>query len=151
MERETTQVDILSVIKIDNKKNHPIVCYIGNNSTMNSYFLSEGGGFLNIRCRELTSTASLHFHWENLTSHKTGSFQITPQAYDEDESILEFTYVINEASASAQYRVTLTSGSTQIWHGETEVFLSSSIKSVYESKNNQYIPHTSNNEFIIYQ
>jgi hypothetical protein len=81
--------------------------------------------------------------------HQTGSQQIFPQAYDVDESLIEFTYGL-PASGSDQYMITLTSGSEQIWHGEVEVFVSSSVKSEYESKNNQYIPHTSNNDFIIY-
>ena len=88
---------------------------------MHSYFLNTGINLLTIRCRELTTTASLHLHWTDLMGHQTGSEQVFPQGYDTDESLIEFVYTL-PASGSDQDRLTLTSGSTQVWHGEVEVF-----------------------------
>jgi hypothetical protein len=68
------------------------------------------------------------------------------------ENILAFTASISGAIVAGEYRAEITSPpSGTIWHGSVQVFASQSVdKSVYENKNTQYISHTSENKYIIY-
>lgn len=80
----------------------------------------------------------------------TGSMsdtQFTPY-----ENILAFTASISGAIVGSEYRVTMINGNNPIWNGTIQVFASQSEdKAVYENKNTQYISHTSENKYVIYE
>lgn len=68
------------------------------------------------------------------------------------ENILAFTASISGAIVAGEYRAYVENPpSGTIWHGSLQVFASQSVdKSVYENKNTEYISHTSENKYIIY-
>jgi hypothetical protein len=68
------------------------------------------------------------------------------------ENILAFTSSISGAIVGSEYRATMINGTTPIWNGTIQVFASQSEdKAVYENKNTQYISHTSENKYVIYE
>jgi hypothetical protein len=68
------------------------------------------------------------------------------------ENIFSASLVIPSASVGYEYRaMLLNSGSEEpIWHGTIQVFASQSVdKTIYETKNDQYISPQSDNQYII--
>jgi hypothetical protein len=68
------------------------------------------------------------------------------------ENILAFTASISGAIVGSEYRVSMINSGEIIWNGTIQVFDSQSEdKAVYENKNTQYISHTSENKYVIYE
>ena len=89
-----------------------------------------------------------------LLSNQSQSISPLDYSYNSYESLLTFQPQISGAIEAAEYRATIKSGSTEIWHGSVQVFGTASIlsssKADYTNQNTeQYISHLSDNEYII--
>lgn len=117
---------------------------------MLSYHISQSNSYT-IRTEPTASnsyTMSLQdmFGLNNLTASLSGV------TYEGQESMLGFTASISGAIVGSEYRATIYTGDTSIWHGSVQVYKSSSLsipKSDYENQNTQYISHTSENKYVI--
>jgi hypothetical protein len=72
--------------------------------------------------------------------------------YNGYESMLGFTASISGSIIGGEYRAVIYNDSASIWHGSIQVYKSSSLSipaSEYETQNNQYISHTSENKYVI--
>jgi hypothetical protein len=80
----------------------------------------------------------------------TGS--MTDTQFSSYENILAFTASISGAYVGSEYRMRMYNGDSVIWDGSIQVFASQSEdKAVYENKNTQYVSHTSENKYVIYE
>lgn len=70
--------------------------------------------------------------------------------YNPYESLFECTGSISGAYEGAEYRATLLTGTTEIWHGSIQVYKSSSVgKEEYEAQIPPVTSHASENRYII--
>ena len=78
----------------------------------------------------------------------TGS--MTDTQFSSYENILAFTASISGAYVAAEYRATLYTGDTSIWHGSIQCYASQSTdKTVYENQIPPVTSHASENRYII--
>ena len=101
-----------------------------------------------------SSSVSLSLDLQDMFLLKNTSSSISIYSYNTYESLLTFQPQISGAIEAAEYRATIKSGSTEIWHGSVQVFGTASVdsgsKADYTNQNTeQYISHLSDNEYII--
>ena len=119
---------------------------------MLSYFISQSNGFT-IRTED-TGSASNEFTMSltDMMGLNTISASLSNVSFSSYENILAFTASISGAYVGDEYRTRIYNGGDIIWNGSLQVFSSQSEdKAVYENKNTQYISHTSENQYIIYE
>ena len=87
---------------------------------------------------------------DNITASLSG---VTYNGY---ESLLSFTASINNTNVAQEFRATLLNGTTDIWHGSIQVFMSQSNSPQYKSISANQIPldgnevsHVSTNQYVI--
>jgi hypothetical protein len=98
------------------------------------------------------SANSLTMSLQDMTRLTTTTASLSGITYDTFESMLSFTASIGSTIVGEEYRATLYSGSTSIWHGTFQAFASQSLdipKSDYENQNKQYISNESENKYVI--
>lgn len=114
------------------------------------YYISQSNNYAfrtqNTSSTEFTMSLQDMYQLDNITASISGA---TFTAY---ENIFSASIVIPSASVGGEYRATLLNlGSDEpIWHGTFQVYASQSVdKAVYQTKNDQYISHNSDNDYII--
>lgn len=114
------------------------------------YYISQSNDYAfrtqDTASAEFTMSLQDMYQLNNLTASISGA-TFTPY-----ENIFSASIIIPSASVGYEYRAQLfSSGSTDaIWHGTFQVYASQSIdKAIYETKNDGYISHNSDNEYII--
>jgi len=117
---------------------------------MLSYFISQSNEWT-IRTQN-TGSNSFTMSLTDMMGLNTYTASMSGVQFTSYENILAFTASISGAIVAGEYRGVITSPpSGTIWHGSVQVFASQSVdKSVYENKNTQYVSHTSENKYIIY-
>lgn len=121
---------------------------------MLTYF-TTGSNIWTIRTSPIASSSvSLSLDLQDMFLLKNTSSSISIYSYNTYESLLSFQPQISGAIEAAEYRATIKSGSTEIWHGSVQVFGTASVdsgsKADYTNQNTeQYISHLSDNEYII--
>jgi hypothetical protein len=106
-----------------------------------------------IRTEPIESKITLKLNLQDMFLLKNTSSSISTYTYDTYESLLSFSASISGAIDGGEYRATITSGSTEVWHGSVQVYGTGSIcnfdKADYTNQNTQYISNQSANEYII--
>jgi len=117
---------------------------------MLSYFISQSNDYT-IRT-QYTGSNALTMSLTDMMGLNTYTASMSGVEWTSYENILAFTASISGAVVAGEYRAEIFSPpSGTIWHGSVQVYASQSVdKSVYENKNTQYISHTSENKYIIY-
>jgi len=121
---------------------------------MLTYF-TTGSNSWTIRTSPIASSSvSLSLDLQDMFLLKNISSSISSYSYNSYESLLTFTPNISGAIEAAEYRATIKSGSSEIWHGSVQVFgtgsADSGSKADYTNQNTQqYTSHISQNEYII--
>lgn len=117
---------------------------------MLGYHISQSNNYT-IRT-ELASANHLTMSLQDMTRLTNTTASLSGVTYEDWESMMSFTASISNAIVGEEYRATLYSGSTEIWHGTFQVFASQSLaipKSDYENQNKQYISHEGENKYVI--
>jgi hypothetical protein len=90
---------------------------------------------------------------QDMTTQMNSTASLSGITYNGYESLLSFTASINNTNIAQEFRATLLNGTTEIWHGSVQVYMSQSNapqhKSIYQQQNDQYISNVSTNEYII--
>ena len=117
---------------------------------MQAYYIT-GSNLFTFRTEQLTSTASLTLELQNMYTLLNTSQSIISPTYNQYESLLAFSASIASASVADEYRATIISGSTPVWHGSIQVYdiRANEPKSTYENQNTQYKSIVSDNQYII--
>lgn len=118
---------------------------------MLSYFISQSNDYT-IRTED-TASNEFTMSLTDMMGLNTFTASLSGVQFTPYENILAFTASISGAIVAGEYRAVLTNlnNSDPIWHGSIQVYASQSMdKSVYENKNTQYVSHTSENKYIIY-
>ena len=116
---------------------------------MLSYFISQSNDYT---IRTQYTGSALTMSLTDMMGLNTFTASMSGVEWTPYENILAFTASISGAIVAGEYRAVITSpGTGSIWNGSIQVYASQSVdKSVYENKNTQYISHTSENKYIIY-
>lgn len=120
---------------------------------MLSYFISQSNVFT-FRTEDTGSAANpFTMSLTDMMGLNTFTASITDVDFTAYENILGFTASISGAIVGSEYRAKVYNGADAIWEGSVQVFGSQSTddKFVYENQNTQYISHTSENKYIIYE
>jgi hypothetical protein len=89
---------------------------------------------------------------QNMYTNVNYTASLSGSTYNSYESLYSAYYTISGSIVADEYRATLYCSGTidPIWHGSIQVYASESTdKSVYVNKNDGYISHISDNEFVI--
>jgi hypothetical protein len=117
------------------------------------YITSSYANVLTIRTEPIASTIPLSLNLQDMFLLKNTSSSISTYTYNTYESLLSFSASISGAIDGGEYRATITSGSTEVWHGSIQVYGTGSTynidKADYTNQNTQYISNQSANEYII--
>ncbi len=116
---------------------------------MLSYFISQSNNWT-IRTENVGNQYTMSL--TDMMGLNTFTASMSDVEWTPYENILAFTASISGAIVAGEYRATIESPpSGAIWNGSVQVYASQSLdKAVYENKNTQYISHTSENKYIIY-
>jgi WD40 repeat protein len=118
---------------------------------MLSYFISQSNDYT-IRTED-TASNEFTMSLTDMMGLNTYTASLSGIEFTPYENILAFTASISGAIVAGEYRALITNlyNDEPIWHGSIQVYASQSVdKTVYENKNTQYISHTSENKYIIY-
>jgi hypothetical protein len=118
---------------------------------MLTYFISQSNGYT-IRTEDTGSTTNeFTMSLTDMMGLNTTVASISNVSFTSYENILSFTASISDTNVGEEYRTVIYNGSDVVWNGSIQVFASQSEdKAVYETKNTQYVSHTSDNQYIIY-
>lgn len=118
---------------------------------MLAYYIS-GSNLFTFRTAP-TGSSNLTLNLQNMFTLVNTTSSISTYTYDAQESLLEFTASIPSASVGDEYRVSISDGTSSIWHGTIQVYTSQSIdKPSYKTQiplENTYISNVTDNEYII--
>lgn len=117
---------------------------------MLGYHISQSN-YYTIRT-EPTASSAFTMSLQDMTRLTNTTASLSGISYDGYESMLNFTASISGAIVGEEYRATITNGTTAIWHGSVQVFMSGSTpndKADYENQNTQYKSHVSENRYVI--
>ena len=118
---------------------------------MLTYFIPDGNGYT-IRTSQTTSTA-FTMSLQDMLTQVNSTASIVSASYSPCESIASFTASIANAYIGQEFRVRLSNGTTDIWHGSLQVFASQSVdKPEYINQiplDGDVISFESGNEYII--
>ena len=102
-------------------------------------YITSGSNAYTIRT-EPTASNSFTMSLQDMTTQVNSTASLSGLTYNGYESLLSFT-------------AKLLNGTTEIWHGSIQVYMSQSNapqhKSIYQQQNDQYISNVSTNEYII--
>jgi hypothetical protein len=117
---------------------------------MQAYYIT-GSNLFTFRTEQLATTSNLMLELQDMYTLTNTSQSIISASYNQYESLLSFTASIASASVASEYRATILSGSTPVWHGSIQVYdiRANEPKSTYENQNTQYKSIVSDNEYII--
>ena len=117
---------------------------------MLGYYISQSNDFT-IRTED-TGSNEFTMSLTDMMGLNTFTASLSGVTFTPYENILAFTASISGAIVAGEYRAYIENPpSGNIWHGSIQVFASQSVdKAVYENKNTEYISHTSENKYIIY-
>jgi len=117
---------------------------------MLAYHISQSNVFA-IRT-EPSASNQFTMSLQDMYTLANSTMSISGITYDGYESLLQFTASISGAYVGAEYRATLYTGTTDIWHGSVQCYVSQSTdKTVYENQIPPVISHASENRYIILQ
>lgn len=117
---------------------------------MLAYHISQSNEFA-IRT-EPTASNEWTMSLQDMYTLANSTMSLSGITYDGYESLLQFTASISGAYVGAEYRATLYTGDTSIWHGSVQCYQSASTdKSVYENQIPPVTSHASENRYIILQ
>ena len=115
-------------------------------------FISGSTNSYTIRT-EPTASNVFTMSLQDMTTQVNSTASLTGITYNGYESLLGFTASIGNTNVAQEFRATLLNGTTEIWHGSIQVYMSQSnapqYKSTYQQQNDQYISNVSTNEYII--
>jgi hypothetical protein len=93
---------------------------------------------------------------QDMTTQVNSTASLSGLTYNGYESLLSFTASINNTNVAQEFRATLLNGTTDIWHGSIQVFMSQSNAPQYKSISANQIPldknevsHVSTNQYVI--
>ncbi len=117
---------------------------------MLAYHISQSNSFA-IRT-EPTASNEYTMSLQDMYLLTDSTMSLTDITYNGYESLLQFTASISGAYVGAEYRATLYTGDTPIWHGSVQCYVSQSTdKTVYENQIPPVVSHASENRYIILQ
>lgn len=115
-------------------------------------YITSGSNAYTIRT-EPTASNSFTMSLQDMTTQINSTASLSGLTYNGYESLLSFTASINNTNIAQEFRAKLLNGTTEIWHGSIQVYMSQSnapqYKSTYQQQNDQYISNVSTNEYII--
>jgi hypothetical protein len=93
---------------------------------------------------------------QDKTTQANSTASLSGVTYNGYESLLSFTASINNTNVAQEFRATLLNGTTDIWHGSIQVFMSQSnapqYKPIYANQiplDNNEVSHVSTNQYVI--
>ena len=105
---------------------------------------------------EPTASNSFTMSLQDMTTQANSTASLSGITYNGYESLLSFTASINNTNVAQEFRATLLNGTTDIWHGSIQVFMSQSNAPEYKSISANQIPldgnevsHVSTNQYVI--
>ena len=105
---------------------------------------------------EPTASNSFTMSLQDMTTQANSTASLSGITYNGYESLLSFTASINNTNVAQEFRATLLNGTTDIWHGSIQVFMSQSNSPEYKSISANQIPldgnevsHVSTNQYVI--
>lgn len=117
---------------------------------MLAYHISQSNVFA-IRT-EPTASNQYTMSLQDMYTLANSEMSMSGITYNGYESLLQFTASISGAYVAAEYRATLYTGDTPIWHGSIQCYPSQSTdKTVYENQIPPVTSHASENRYIILQ
>jgi hypothetical protein len=115
---------------------------------MLAYYIS-GSNLITIRTKP-TGSSNLTLNLQNMYTLVNTTSSISGYTFNAYQSMLQFTASIASASVGDEYRAYITDTTCSIWNGSIQVYSSQSIdKPAYKTQNDQYVSHTSENQYII--
>jgi hypothetical protein len=115
---------------------------------MLGYYISQSNQFA-IRT-EPTGSNQYTMSLQDMYTLTNTTMSMSGITYDGYESLLQFTASISGAYEGAEYRATLYTTTSSIWHGSIQVYKSASVgKDEYENQIPPITSHVSENRYII--
>lgn len=115
---------------------------------MLTYFISGSNGYT-LRTGQTTDNA-FTMSLQDMTRLTNITASLTDVSYNNCESMLSFTASISGAIVGEEYRATITDGVNTLWNGSVQAYMSQSItKPEYNTQNDGFISHPSQNEYVI--
>ena len=118
-------------------------------------YITSGSNAYTIRT-EPTASNSFTMSLQDMTTQVNSTASLSGLTYNGYESLLSFTASINNTNVAQEFRATLLNGTTDIWHGSIQVFMSQSNAPQYKSISANQIPldknevsHVSTNQYVI--
>ena len=118
-------------------------------------YITSGSNAYTIRT-EPTASNSFTMSLQDMTTQVNSTASLSGVTYNGYESLLSFTASINNTNVAQEFRATLLNGTTDIWHGSIQVFMSQSNTPEYKSISANQIPldgnevsHVSTNQYVI--
>ena len=118
-------------------------------------YITSGSNAYTIRT-EPTVSNSFTMSLQDMTTQVNSTASLSGLTYNGYESLLSFTASINNTNVAQEFRATLLNGTTDIWHGSIQVFMSQSNAPQYKSISANQIPldgnevsHVSTNQYVI--
>lgn len=118
-------------------------------------YITSGSNAYTIRT-EPTASNSFTMSLQDMTTQVNSTASLSGVTYNGYESLLSFTASINNTNVAQEFRATLLNGTTDIWHGSIQVFMSQSNSPQYKSISANQIPldgnevsHVSTNQYVI--
>jgi hypothetical protein len=104
----------------------------------------------------ITASNSFTMSLQDMTTQVNSTASLSGVTYNGYESLLSFTASINNTNVAQEFRATLLNGTTDIWHGSIQVFMSQSNSPEYKPIYSNQIPldgnevsHVSTNQYVI--
>ena len=104
----------------------------------------------------LTASNDFTMSLQDMTTQVNSTASLTGITYNGYESLLGFTASIANTNVAQEFRATLANGTTEIWHGSIQVFVSQSNAAAYKPVYANQIPldgnevsHVSTNQYVI--
>lgn len=104
----------------------------------------------------ITASNSFTMSLQDMTTQANSTASLSGVTYNGYESLLSFTASINNTNVAQEFRAILLNGTTDIWHGSIQVFMSQSNSPEYKPIYANQIPldgnevsHVSTNQYVI--
>jgi len=118
-------------------------------------YITSGSNAYTIRT-EPTASNTFTLALQDMTTQMNSTASLSGITYNGYESLLSFTASINNTNIAQEFRATLLNGTTDIWHGSIQVFMSQSnapqYKPIYANQiplDGNEVSHVSTNQYVI--
>jgi len=118
---------------------------------MQTYYLSGSNGYtIRVSSTIINSTNDLTMSLQDMTKLTNSTASLSNIQYNTYESMLAFTASIDSNVVAEEFRATLISSGSEIWHGTFQIFRPQTVdKANYTNQNDGYISNPTKTEYVI--